>query len=681
MKRQTFVTLIAAGSALTLGFGARGRAAPAFFAPNQWVRIDPDGTITIAINKSEMGQGIITGLATILADELDAPLDAVKIELAHADDRFDDPVSGSMFTAGSTSTRDMWMPLRVAGATARAMLVRAAAKRWGVGIQECTTRSGNVIHESTRRTATYGSLVADAAAQSVPANPPLKTSAQWTLIGKRNARIDTAGKLDGSTRFGIDVRVPGMVYATVIRCPVFGGKLATFDASDALKMHGVHSVRRISSGVAIVADNTWAAFAARPAVRIVWDEGKNAHLDTPSLFAEAERLSKGDAAIVKSAGNPAAASGTIVQAAYRGPFLAHATMEPMNATADVRAGVCRVWAPTQGPTRARAAAARLTGLPLEKVIVQPTYLGGGFGRRNESDYVEDAVEISKAINKPVQVVWTREEDIQHDYYRPMSYNAIRGVLGKSGNLLALSQTVVSPAAQRMALNGAEPPYAVPNLELRYVQQDHGIPIGSWRAPGANWNVFVVETFIDELAHAAKRDALEFRLAMLQNNSRAAAVLRLAAERGAWGKPAAPGHARGLALGFWNGTYAALVADVILVDDAPKVSRATVAVDCGTIVNPDIVRAQVQSAVNYGLGAALTSKITVRAGRVEQRNFNDYVVLRHADAPAIEVYSVASDAPPTGIGEPGTPVIAPAIANALFTLTGKRVYGLPLISIA
>lgn len=679
MRRRTFVALVAAGGALQLAFGARDSSAPAqgSFAPNAWLRIDPDERITIAINKAEMGQGVTTGLATILADELDASLDRVAVEFAPAEPRFNDPTSGVMSTGGSTSIRNMWMPMRIAGASARAMLIAAAAQRWHVDPRDCTTQEGMVVHWASHRTATYGRLVAEASAQPVPTDPPLKARSQWTLIGKHNARIDIVAKLDGSAGFGIDVKVPSMLHATVLRCPVFGGKVVSFDPGDARKIKGVRGVLRIASGVAIVADNTWIAFQARPAIHVTWDFGTNAQLDTAALFAEAEQLSKGPVTTAKRIGNPAAVNGTAIEASYRGPFLAHATMEPMNATADVRSDRCEVWAPTQVPTASRLVAQRLTGLPLENITIHTTYLGGGFGRRLQTDFIADAVELSKALGKPVQVVWTREDDIQHDFYRPMSFNAVRGVIDRSGKLIAFSHTVVSPAEMRGALNGAESLYVIPNLELGYVRQDRGIPIGAWRAPGANWNVFVVESFVDELAHAAKRDPLAFRLEMLRENPRAAGVLTLAAQNAGWGKPLMQGHAHGLAVGFWNGSYGALIADVGLVDGAPRVYRATVAVDCGTIVNPDIVRAQAQSGVAYGLAAALTSKITIKEGRVEQRNFNDYVVLRYTDAPSVDVHFAPSTAAPTGIGELATPLIAPAVANAVFALMGKRAHSLPL----
>jgi isoquinoline 1-oxidoreductase beta subunit len=679
MRRDTFVKMMAAGSALQLGFSIPHAAADELrgsFEPNAWVRIDPDDRITVMINKAEMGQGIATGLCTIVADELDAAFERVRFELAPAEDRFNDPRSGAMATGGSTSIRDMWIPLRVAGATARAMLIQAAAKRWDVDPKKCTTVSGSVLHTASRRSATYGSLVQAAAALRIPDDPPLKNASQWRLIGKHDARLDVAPKLDGSARFGIDVRLPGMLYAAVLRCPVFGGRVKSFDAAGTKTVNGVRDAVRISSGIAVIADNTWAAFQGKSLLRATWDEGNLAGWDTAALFAEAERLSKGATTVAKHVGDVTSARGVVTEAIYRGPFLAHATMEPMNATADVRSDRCDVWAPTQVPTASRAVAQRITGLPLEKVTVRPTFLGSGFGRRLETDYVQEAVEISKAVRRPVQVVWTREDDIQHDFYRPMSLNAVRAVTDQSGMPAALSHTVVSPAAMRTAVNQATPPYTIPNLEIAYVQQDHGIPVGALRAPGANWNVFVVESFIDELTHAAKRDALAFRLSMLRENPRAASVLRLAADRGGWRSALPSDQARGIALGLWNGSYAALVARVSMQDGAPKVHQATVAVDCGTVVNPDIVIAQAQSAVNYGLSAALASKITIKEGRVEQSNFDDYSVLRYADAPSIDVHIVPSSEVPTGIGELGTPVIAPAVANAVFVLTGKRVRTLP-----
>jgi isoquinoline 1-oxidoreductase subunit beta len=661
------------------------------FAPNAWVRIAPDEMVTVVLNKSEMGQGVATGLPTILADELDASIDRVRTEFAPADPKYVDPVFGDMITGGSTSIADSWMPLRRAGATARAMLVAAAAKQWGVDPAACTTHEGVVSHQPSNRTATYGSLAAAAATLPVPANVPLKKPVAFTLIGKQNRRLDVSAKVNGTTIYGIDVRIPGMVYAAIARSPVFGGRVKSFDATKAKAVPNVTDVVRVSNGVAVIAKNTWAAFQGQQALQIVWDEGPNANVSSASLFADAARLAKARTKerVAAARGNPDKQSGTVVEAVYRGPFLAHATMEPMNATADVRADSCEIWAPNQVQLRARAAAAKGSGLPPESCTIHTTYLGGGFGRRLEDDYVQEAAEVSKAIKAPVKVMWTREDDIQHDRYRPMSLNSVRGVIS-GGALTALTHQVVQaswlrtwwPALIKNGIDGTDmsevvdAPYAIPNFRATYIEHEYGIPVGSWRAPNANWNGFVTESFIDELAHAAGKDPLAFRKALLAHNPRALNVLTVAAEKAGWGRKQAAGVAQGLAVTFWAGSYAAMVADVSMQGNTPKVHRVVAVVDCGTVVNPDIVVQQAQGATNFGLSAALTGKITIQNGRVQQNNFYDYTVLRMADAPSIEVHVVASTAPPTGVGEICTPPIAPAIGNAMFALTGKRVRELP-----
>jgi isoquinoline 1-oxidoreductase beta subunit len=499
--------------------------------------------------------------------------------------------------------------------------------------------------------------------------------------------------VNGSARFGIDVRLAGMQYAAIARCPVFGGSVRSFDATAAKRVKGVTEVVRISNGIAVVAHNTWAAFQGRNALSIVWDEGPNAHLDTQGLRTRAARLAeaRSNERIAIARGSLDHPSGQVIEAVYEGPLLAHATMEPMNATADVRADSCEVWAPNQVQTRCQSVAANVTGLPLDKCTIHTTFLGGGFGRRLEADYVREAVEVSKAVKRPVKVQWSREDDIQHDFYRPMSRNTVRGVLAH-GKLVGLSHQVVSaswfrrylPAAMRDGIDpvaltdAADTPYVVPNIRVSYVEDDNGIPTGSWRAPNGNWNDFVTESFIDELAHAAGKDPLEFRLAMLPTTSRSANVLRLAAAKAAWGRPQAPGVAQGLAHVNWNGSFGAMVVFVSMAGNVPKVHRVVVAVDCGTVVNPDIVRQQCESATTFGLSAALTGKITIKHGRVEQNNFYDYTMLRMADAPRIEVNIVPSTDAPTGIGELCTPPIAPAVANAVFRLTGKRARSLPFV---
>ena len=703
VDRADFIRLtgmLGAGLALAINVpGCAPAADPSAkeFAPNAWVRIAPDDTVTVMLGKSEMGQGVATGLPTMLADELDASLQQVRIEFPPPGPQYADLKMGMgpiMITGGSTSVADMWIPLRTAGATARAMLVAAAAKQWGVDPASLRTSDGVVRHEGSGRRASYGSLVAIAATLPVPANVPLKSRDRFTLIGKSGKtaqRIDVPNKVNGKAVFGIDVRVPGMLYAAIARSPVFGGRVKSFDATKAKAVHGVTHVVQVSNGVAVVAKNTYAAFQGQRALKIVWNEGPNAHLNTPALFAAAEELgrTRKNERVALLKGNPDHVEGRVFEATYRGPLLAHATMEPQNATAHVHDGVCEVWAPTQGPTAAQEAAAKAAGVPLERVTLHTTFLGGGFGRRLETDFVTEAVEVSKAIGGPVKVQWSREDDTQHDFYRPMSVNNVRAVL-QDGKVVSLSHQVVQASLLRRAFpafmkNGVDfssmaevvdVPYRIPNMRVTYIEHENGIPIGSLRAPQANWNDFVTETFLDELAHAAGKDPLAFRLAMLPAGSRSARVLKLAAEKAGWGKPQRPGIAQGIAHVFWGGTYGALVAEVSLQGKMLKVHRFVTAVDCGTVVNPDIVAQQSQGAANFGLSAALTGKITIQNGRVQQSNFYDFTVLHMADAPPIEVHIVPSSEPPSGIGEIFVPPVAPAIANAIFKLNGKRLRSLP-----
>jgi isoquinoline 1-oxidoreductase beta subunit len=703
LDRGSFLRLTGAlGAGLGIAFhlpaSARAAAAagadpagPGNFVPNAWVRIAPDETVTIVVAKSEMGQGVATGLPTILADELDASMDRVRIEFAPADKSYEDPQYGDMITGGSTSISHLWMPLRQAGATARAMLVTAAAAQWAVDPSTCTTREGSVFHAPSQRSATYGSLAVAASTIVPPEKVPLKTPDQFTLIGKPRQRVDIPLKVNGTAKYGIDTRVPGMLFAAIQRSPVFGGKVKHFDAKKAKAVHGVVEVVQVSNGVAVVAKNTWAAFKGRDALEIAWDEGSNAHVSTASLFADAEHLGKSGKGerLALTKGDPETSDGTVMYATYRGPFLAHATMEPMNATADVREDSCVVWAPNQVQLRSQLLAAQITGLKPEQCTIHTTYLGGGFGRRLEADYVGEAVEVSKAIKKPVMVMWSREDDIKNEFYRPMSLNVVRGVV-KGSEVVALSHQVVSASWLKrwwpaVFKDGIDPldllevvdaPYDIPNLRVSYIEHAHGIPVGSWRAPDANWNGFVTESFIDELAHAAHRDPLAFRLSMMMSTPRAAAALSLAAEKAGWGRKKGPGIAQGLAVTTWAGSFGAIVADVSMEGKMPKVHRVVAVVDCGTVVNPDIVVQQAQGATNYGLSAALTGKISIAKGRVEQNNFYDYTVLHMADAPAIEVHVMPSTELPTGIGEICTPPIAPAVGNAIFALTGKRVRSLP-----
>jgi isoquinoline 1-oxidoreductase beta subunit len=668
------------------------------------LRIAPDESITIFVAKSEMGQGVATGMPTIVADELDAAFDRVRIVFAPAAPEYGSPeYGGDQITGGSTSVAGSWIPLRTAGATARTMLLAAAAKQWAVDPATCTTHLGVVTHGASGRTATYGSLAVAAAAIPVPAaaSVVLKTPAAFTLIGKNQRRLDIPLKTNGTAQYGIDIEVPGMVYAAIARSPVFGGTVKTVNDKPARAVSCVTGVVRISNGVAVIATNTWAAFQGKLALEIVWNEGPVAKQTTARMFAAAEHLAKTRSGekIGLTRGMPDNQTGTVVEALYRGPFLAHATMEPMNATAWVRDDSCEIWAPNQVQQRGQRVAANVTGLPIEKITVHTTYLGGGFGRRLEADYMQEAVEVSKAIHKPVKVTWTREDDIQHDFYRPMSVNTMRGVVS-GGTVSALTTTIVQPSWLRHWLIDAtagvrdgfgpsahggvdltsvfgaiDAPYTIPHTRIGYIDYEPGIPAGSWRAPNANWNSFVFESFIDELAHAAHQDPLAFRVKLLAKNPRALGVLELAAEKAGWGKPH-PGVAQGLAVTFWGGSYSGMVVDVSMAGGRPKVHRVVTAVDCGVVVNPDIVKQQSEGSALFGLSAALTGNITIDKGRVMQNNFYDYTVLRMADTPPVDVYIVPSAETPTGIGEICTPPIAPAIGNAIFKLTGKRVRSLP-----
>jgi isoquinoline 1-oxidoreductase beta subunit len=695
LSRGSFIRLTSAlGAGLALGVRVPVSAAPeadeAGFAPNAWVRVAPDESVTIYVAKAEMGQGVATGFCTLVSEELDASLENVKFVFAPVSKVYADPIFGDITTGGSTSMLSFFLPLRKAGATARAMLVQAAATGWGVPPAECTTASGVVTHPASQRHATYGSLVTAAAALPIPADVALKDPSAFKLIGKPNVRrVDIPAKVNGTANFGIDVKVPGMVYASVEKSPVFGGSVASFDAGAAKKVRGVLDVVQITSGVAVVATNTWAAKQGRQALNVKWHDGPNAKLSSQELFDQARALVP-RAKLVSAKGNVASVTGRTLHATYQGPFLAHAAMEPLNATAYVRADGVDVWAPTQVASRCQSSAMRISGLPAEKCLVHTTLLGGGFGRKLDVDAVEDALEVSKALGKPVKVTYTREDDVQHDFYRPSSVNAVSGTLDDAGNLVSLVHTVVASSIARrwlpvyykdgidpLALDGVgNTAYAVPNTEVRYADQDHGIPVGFMRAPAANFNTFATEGFMEELAHAAGKDPLAFRLALLKGDPRATAVLTTAASKADYGKKMPPGRAQGIALGLWGGSYSALVADVSIQDKNVKVHHVTAAVDCGTVVNPDIVQTQVSGAVLFGLAMARAGKITIKDGRVEQHNFYDYLVLRHDDAPRVDVTVVASSVKPTGIGELGVPAIAPAVASAVFKLTGKRIRTLP-----
>ena len=699
-RREFLEVTSAAGAGLVIAFslpGCAGERGPSA-APtplNAWLRIGDDESILVIVDRSEMGQGVTTSLPMLLADELEADWSSIRIEFAPAAQEYVNPLFGMQGTGGSTSVRAGWMPLRKAGAQARQMLISAAAQEWGVEPSECRAERGAVIHAPSRRRVTYGRLVAAAATLPVPADPPLKDPNEWKIIGTRAARLDTPAKVDGSAQFGIDVKVPGMLVAVVARCPVFGGKVKSFDATKAQAVPGVRHVVQISTGVAVVADGYWPATQGRDALTVEWDEGPNARVSSETIERLFTQRAARAGAVARHSGSPDAAlssAATRHEAVYQAPFLAHATMEPMNTTAHVRADGVDIWSPTQFQTGAQQMGAGIGGVTPDKVQVHTTYLGGGFGRRFELDFIQEALEASKAVSAPVKVVWSREDDVQHEYYRPASYHRLRAGLGANGGPVAWSHRVVAPSIMarvfpdtvkngldQEAVEGAvELPYGIPNVHVDYVLTDTGIPVGFWRSVNHSYNAFVVESFIDELAHAAKQDPFEYRRGLLAGAPRYLAALELAASKAGWGSPPPAGRSRGIAVHKAFESFVAEVAEVsVAADGTVKVHRVVCAVDCGPVVNPSIVEAQMESGIVYGLTAALYGEIAIERGRVVQSNFHDYPMLRMAEMPQVEVHIVPSTDAQGGVGEPGTPPIAPAVCNAIFAATGKRIRNLPI----
>ncbi len=684
-RRKFLQATVVGGTGLVLGISYRSaKAAPSRFEPNAFLSIDTDGRVTIFVAKSEMGQGVRTALPMVVADELEADWAQVHVEQALAEAKY-----GRMGTGGSSSVRNSYLPLRQAGAAAREMLVAAAATRWGVEASACRAERGAVLHGASGRRLGYGELVAEAATLPVPAQPKLKEPSQFRYIGTPMPRVDIPAKVNGSAVFGIDVRVPNMLVATLVRCPVVGGKVAKVDAAAARAVPGVRQVVPLEASVAVVADATWAALRGRQALVVSWEEGPHAGLSQDSIWRELHRAAEAPAAIARKQGDVrlALSGGRTLEATYQAPLLAHLTMEPQNCVAHVRADGCDIWAPTQVPDRTRDVVAKLLGLPAERVVVHTTFLGGGFGRRLETDFVVEAVQLSKAVAAPVQVLWTLEDDFAHDFYRPPSVHRLQGALDGNGRPVAWLHRVSVPSRspERLkngidegALHGAlEVPYAIPNLEVQFAASATPVQLGAWRSVAHSYNAFAVESFVDELAHRAGKDALAFRRSLLAAAPRHLRVLELVAEKASWGKPLPKGHARGLAV---HESFASVVAEVVeVVADGRgfRVERVVCAVDCGTVVNPNTVEAQVQGGVLFGLSAALREAITIDAGRTVQTSLSEYAPLRLREAPVVEVHLVRTNEPPGGIGEPGVPPVAPAVANAVFAATGQRLRQLPL----
>jgi len=672
------------------------------FAPNAFVRIGTDNIVTVIVNKSEMGQGVYTSLPMLVAEELEADWSKVRYEPAPVDAAYNHPVFGIQMTGGSTSTASEWERFRQAGATARVMLIGAAAKNWKVDPASLRAENGYVINPASGARASFGSLAEVAATMTPPKDVPLKDPKDFKLIGKPTRRLDTPDKVNGAAQFGLDIAIPGMMTVLVARAPVFGGKVLSFNADKAKAVPGVKNVVQIPSGVAVIAKGFWPAKQGRDQLEISWDDGPNAALSTTGMREQYATLAKTPGLVARKVGDPtkalAGATKTIT-AEYEMPYLAHAAMEPLNCVVDLRSDRCEIWTGTQFQTGDRAAAAAAAGLKPEQVTIHTPLLGGGFGRRANpaSDFVIEAVQVAKAAKAPVKVVWTREDDTRGGWYRPMWSDRFTGGIDEKGNPVAWTHTIVgqsiiagTPFEGFLIKDGidgtsvegaADLLYGIPNLQVDLHTPKIGVPVLWWRSVGHSHNGFAVEAFFDELAHAGGKDPYELRRTLLADQPRMRVVLELAAQKGDWGKRLPAGRGRGIATHFSFSSYVAQVAEVSVdKQGAVRVHRMVCAVDCGRVVNPDTVKAQMEGGINFGLTAALKSEITLDRGRVQQRNFHDYQMLRINEAPEIEVYIVPSTEKPTGVGEPSVPPVAPAVANAIFAASGKRIRKLPILKV-
>jgi len=720
-RRHFLAASATGGAALVIGFylpwqsSAQNQEKPTPNPFNAWIKIDRQNQVTLIVAKSEMGQGIMTALPMILADELEVPWANVRIEQAPTDSKIYDHGTG-----GSGSVLDSYLPLRQAAAAAREMLIMAAAQTWSVSTGTCRAERAGVIHGPRKTRLDYSELIESAAKLPVPdlKKVTLKNANDFNIVGKSIPRADIPAKVNGAAKFGIDVRVPGMLFAVIARCPTFGGKVAKFDDTKAKAVAGVKQAFEIppvaagaftAGGVAVVADSTWSAMQGRDALKIEWDRGPNVNESSKSIRDQFVALTDKPGKVIRNNGDVSkvfsTANGNKIEAIYELPFLAHATMEPMNCTVDIRPDRAEVWAPTQAPDWAQGQVARIAGLKPEQVAVHTTLMGGGFGRRYQGDFPTEAAQVAKQAGKPVMLLWTREDDMTHDFYRPAAYHKFEATLDANGKPEAwrhhLTTTSIrafwnpkgtKPEQQEVG-GAADMPYAIPNVRVEYSNPPSQVPVAWWRSVEHSINGFVVESFVDELAAAAKKDPLEFRLELLHGGrdiadpmwpenvhmktDRLAKTLTLASEKFGWASPPRKGFGRGVACHFSFNTYIAQIAEVSVTNNKPRIHRVVCAVDCGRVINPDGVKAQLESGIVYGLTAALKGEITIDKGAVQQTNFDQYLMLRINEMPKVEIYIVPSDEPPTGVGEPATAVIAAAVTNAIFNATGKRVRRLPI----
>lgn len=705
LARRDFLKLtVTASSGLLVGFYFPGlslkadAAEPKQFSANAFVRIGTDEKITVIVNHSEMGQGVYTALPMILADELDADWSKVGYEPAPVDPAYNHPVFGMQMTGGSTSVWSSFEQFRKAGAAARAMLIAAAAQQWNVEPASCTTADGKVLHAASKRSATYGQLAESAAKMTPPAQVALKDPKDFKLIGKPIKRLDTAEKLNGKGVFGIDVALPGMLTAVVARPPVFGGKPKQVDTHEAMALPGVKQVVTVPSGVAVIADSFWHAKKGRDALKIDWDLGPMADFSSAAQREQYRALAQKPGLVARKEGDAEAELGKqskVIEAEYEVPYLSHAMMEPLNCVVDLKADHCEIWTGTQFQTVDRAAAAQTAGLKPEQVQIHTTLLGGGFGRRANpaSDFVTEAVHVAKAAKAPVKVIWTREDDMRGGFYRPAYLHAIKGAVDADGNPIAwrhriVGQSIVSgtPFEKVIVKDGidgtsvegaADLPYAIPNLLVENHTATVGVPVLWWRSVGHSHTAFVTECFLDELAALTHQDPYQYRRRLLAKHPRHLGVLELAAEKAGWTKPLPAGRHRGIAVHEAFGSFSAQVAEVSVEGGQVRVHRVVCAIDCGAYVNPGIIEAQGHSGVVFGMSAAMYNELTFSKGRLDQSNFHDYPMVRINECPEIEVHIVKNKEKSGGIGEPGVPCTAPAIANAIFAATGKRIRKLPI----